>query len=355
MAKPDEPEFYPVTTMKTESVAAGDPAGDLPHDEYYGILLASWNPYGSSPFSRDHYMAGVVESAWYASLQPEYKAWPSIVAALAATKVEIGCEHLRLPFAAFAVRLPVGFMAEEGGPPIRSLLVAMLRNVRGTGAVPVTSLDSRKPAADVVVPFMVGAGTGNDPDVVLFVEAKYVDADGDDAFAAFSIGMEPGTTLEESFSRWSGGPLRQRRLASLKSGQYYLGERLAHELLSLAVGVSFFATGRTKAQRLVQPDPRPRHERRRFAREEGGEQPAFAVGRDLVLPREQGVPAAPQGGEGSGAQLKWAHYRTGHLRYQPHGPGKAERRLVFIEPTLVRPDLPLRPKVTPSAIRPPDA
>lgn len=352
MPRQDDPEFYPVTTMQTDAIAAGDPAGSLPHDAHYGILLSMFDPYGPSPVSRDHYMIGVVEATWYASLQPEYKAWPSIVAALAATKVEIACEHLRMPFPAFAVRLPVGFMAEEGGPQIRCLLVATFRNVQGTGAVPVTSLESTKPASDLVVPFMIGIEQEKDPEVVLFVEIKYVDEDGDDAFAVFTVGLEPGTTLEESFAR--GAPARRRRRASMKPGQYYPGDRLAHELLSLAVGVSFFATGRTKAQRLVQADPRPRHERRRFSRDEGGEQPTFSVGRDLVLPREEGVPGAPPGGEGTGAQLKWAHYRTGHLRYQPYGPGKSERRLTFIEPTLVRPDLPLRPKVTPSAIKPPE-
>lgn len=351
---PEQPgvEFYPVTTAYTEG--AGLLGISTTPLEFYRYVLSTWNPFFPAMPS-DQYSAAVIEGTWYSHLQPEYKAYPAIIAALAATKIEIGCEHLKMPFPAFAVRLPVGFMQEEGGPPIRCLFVAMMRNIGKKIARPVTSIES-EPAHDALtIPFALG--TDAIPRDVLMIQAKYVDRDGDDAFANFSLTLEHGQTLEERFSEWLAHSKSREAYIREKierSGGYFPSDKLARELVALAVGVSFFATGRHKAARpILQQDKRPRHERRRFQRDHHGqEQPTFTVGRDLVLPREQGAPSPERGvaGEGAGRALRWAHYRTGHLRYQAHGPGFSERKLIFVEPTLVRPDLPIGGRVTPGGI-----
>lgn len=355
---PEQPgvEFYPVTTAYTEGASlVGIQSTPL---EFYHYVLSTWNPIMPAMPS-DQYSAAVIEGTWYSHFQPEYKAYPAIIAALAATKIEIGCEHLRMPFPAFAVRLPVGFMQEEGGPPIRCLFVAMLRNIRKRIARPVTSIDSEPAQNALTIPFSIGrneAGPEGIPDNVLMIQAKYVDRDGDDAFANFTLTLERGQTLEERFSEWLAHSKTREayiREKILRSGGYFPSDKMARELVALAVGTSFFATGRHKAARpILQQDKRPRHERRRFERDHGQEQPTFSVGRDLVLPRDPGAPSSERGaaGEGTGRALRWAHYRTGHLRYQPHGPGLSDRKLIFIEPTLVRPDLPIGGRVTPGGI-----
>lgn len=350
---PEQPEveFYPVTTAYTEGASISGPWGDPL--EFYRYVLRTWNPI-LPPMPSDQYSAAVIEGTWYSHLQPEYKAYPAIIAALAATKIEIGCEHLKMPFPAFAIRLPVDFMKEDGGPPIRCLFVAMVRNIDKKIARPVTSIDS-EPARDALtIPFAL-ATTGIPRDV-LMIQAKYIDRDGDDAFANFSLSLERGQTLDERFVEWlKGSKVREAYIREriTRTGGYFPGDRLARELVALAVGVSFFATGRHKSARpVLQREKRPRHERRRFERDHGQEQPTFTVGRDLVLPREQGAPGPDHGvaGEGAGRSLRWSHYRTGHLRYQAHGPGLSERKLIFIEPTLVRPDLPIGGRVTPGGI-----
>lgn len=349
---PDDVEFYPVSTSYTETDSRGLSAllRGLSPSDYYAHFLSTWSPF-SAPLGRDFYASAAIEGTWYDHLQPEYKAYPSIVAALAATKIEIGCEHLKMPFPAFAVRLPVDFVREGDGPAIRCLFVAMLRNElqRHSGARPVTSIES-DPAPDARhIPFVV-VPPGPLPPDVLMVQAKYIDKDGDDAFANFTIGLERGKTLEQKFDEWVGRP-RRAEIARAAAGTYVLSDKMSRELLALAVGISFFATGRHKSPRLFEPDKRQRHQRRQFEREFGGEQPTFNVGRELVLPREEGAQGPPgDHSEGAGVQLRWAHYRTGHLRYQAAGPGRSERRLVFIEPTIVRPDLPLRPRVTPGSV-----
>lgn len=377
---PEQPDvrFYPVSTGYTDALRKMPEAvGGTTPAEYYASIISTWDRFGGS-LPMDQYACSVIEGTWYNSLQPEYKAYPSIVCALAATKIEIGCEQLKMPFPAFAIRLPEGFVQEPGGPPIRCLFVAMMRNYGG-GAVPVTSMDSdpmgdhireltdrietrrfgaKPPPEPFKLPFPMGVWQGRMPNNTLMIQAKYIDKDGDDAFANFMIALDRDKTLEEEFEEWllHSKDLDLDTRERLKAdGIYFLSDQLARELLSLAVGVSFFATGRHKAARpILQREKRPRIERRRFEKEhDGEEQPTFTVGRELMLPREQGAPAPDGGrepGEGEGHSLKFAHMRCGHLRYQAHGPGLSERKLVFIEPTLVRPDLPLGGRVTPGGI-----
>lgn len=345
--------FYQVQTGYSEGSKRLPEIGQLTPLRFYGNVLATWGSLGS--LSLDQYASAVIEGTWYSVLQPEYKAYPAIIAALAATKIEIGCEHLRMPFPAIAVRLPEGFMQEPGGPAIRCVFAVMMKNYDRL-ARPVTSIDSDPMPNALTAPFAVSLRKSS-PEHVLMIQAKYIDNDGDDAFANFTIGLQRGKTIEEMFSGWleHSETLEASVRERIKASGYLMGDQLARELLSLVIGVSFFATGRTKSSSpILQRDKRPRHERRRFEKEhDGQEQPTFSVGRELVLPREPGAPAkdaGPEPGEGAGRSLRWAHYRCGHLRYQAHGEGRSERKLIFIEPTLVRPDLPVGTRVTPGAI-----
>lgn len=355
---PEQPDvrFYPVSTSYSDIESNGLLPSGTTTEEFYRSTLATWSPFGA-PMPSDRYTSAVIEGTWYECLQPEYKAYPAIVAALSATKIEIGCEHIKMPFPAFAVRLPEGFMQDVNGPPLRCLLVAMVKNNEVYTSTPVASIDSDPAPGAMSIPFAVSFSDGT-PDNALLIQAKYIDSDGDDAFTNFAIRLDRNKTLEEVFSDWvtrAEGEGAQARLRARAFGGYVVSNKMARELLSLAVGISFFATGRHKAAKpILQREKRPRHERRRFERDhDGEEQPTFFVGRELVLPREEGAPARDQGpglGEGAGRSLRWGHYRTGHLRYQAHGPARSDRKLIFIEPSLVRPDLPLRPRVTPGQI-----
>jgi len=426
---PERPDvaFYEVTTSYSERLrdrVRSERFGGMAAEEFYRDLRGlNGNGFWGGPEG----IAVAIEATWHDSLRPEYKAYPAIVAALATTSIDIGCEHLLMPFPAFAVRLPEDFVQEEGGPPLRGVLVAMLRNT-GPGARPVTSLGSEPAAsareipfhvrpmpvpevstADLVLSAMTKRGEpdpearianyyarsrafhSKNPDTerriaeldaemaaiekrldekraelkeaedqyneevsgttlaaatVLALQLTFDGPEGS-VFANFTIGLERGVTVAESLEN----VMREKPLRGDSQG-YFPSQKLAHDMFALAIGVSFFATGRHKAARpIVQADKRPRHERRRFEKEHGQKQPTYTVGRELVLPRAEGVPGVEPGivGEGAGRHLKFAHLRTGHLRYQAHGPSMSERKLVFIEPTIVRPDLPLRAR-PPAAI-----
>lgn len=348
-----EVEFYEVAT----NYSAARMPSDLKPDAFYERI----SPMARTPVDKVRLDA---ERTWYACLQPEYKAWPAAIAALAATRINVPCEELRVPFPAFAIRLPAGFVQEPGAPPIESLLVTLLRNSpAGFGSWSTTSMDggitpcSRR-FTDVWrnlgrnVPAILSVSMG-------YHEGNHPDRDAAYRFSVVSVGLEQGVTLDEEFSRieWDS------RISEIeRRSRYTPSEKLVREMLSLAVGTALMATGKCKKP-LVARDQRPRQERRRFEREHGEEQPTFHMGRDLVLPREEGAAPASPAGEGSGRHLKWAHYRTGYMRNQPYWKGSTRdkpthRELIFIPPTIVGADkgLPLRPRSTPSSIlEPPPA
>jgi hypothetical protein len=300
--------------------------------------------------------AAASESAWHDALEPEYKAWPAAIAALAATKIEIGCEHFRLPFSAIAIRLPHDFVQEPGGPVIHSVFATVLRNLPEGGSVATTSWDAAAPPRARPIE-MTWMNLGERVPAVFSVMLKWKELRGpfeDDSFFLASIGLVPGETIDDRLKK-----VEARSAEVLSKGTVYVPSlKLMREMFSLAIGVSFMATGRMKKEKpIVAKDKKPRAERRRFEKEHDGEsQPTFSVGRDLILPREEGVASPKEAGEtgpgeGEGRQLKYGHMRCGHLRFQPYGPRTAPTYdLIFLSPTLVRSDLPIKPKSTPSKI-----
>jgi hypothetical protein len=64
------------------------------------------------------------------------------------------------------------------------------------------------------------------------------------------------------------------------------------------------------------------------------------VGSEIALPRYERTQDDDE--HGTGKSLEYGHMRSGHMRMQPHGKGNKERKLIFIPPTVVRPDLPIK-------------
>lgn len=124
------------------------------------------------------------------------------------------------------------------------------------------------------------------------------------------------------------------------------GQRSAQrEALSVGVSVLLFMSDH---HRLVCPDLEPRliHGPRRGKQgQKRGKMIARAasltLGREIELPRP--VTDRDSEASGGGPELSHSHVRRAHLAYRRCGPNHSERRLVFIMPTVVRPDLPASP------------
>ena len=68
----------------------------------------------------------------------------------------------------------------------------------------------------------------------------------------------------------------------------------------------------------------------------------WKVGSEIDLPRPLIRREGYSGNEGTGKELEHGHIRSGHMRMQPCGKGNKDRKLIFLPPTVVRPDLPMR-------------
>lgn len=112
----------------------------------------------------------------------------------------------------------------------------------------------------------------------------------------------------------------------------------------IAISTALFMTNK---HRLVMPDLEPRMIRlqQRLGRRRGKKgrlahrAAAMTLGREIELPRPNFVESDHDESE-TGRELEHSHLRRAHLAYRWSGPGKTERKLVFIFDTVVRPDLP---------------
>lgn len=117
------------------------------------------------------------------------------------------------------------------------------------------------------------------------------------------------------------------------------------QFIRLACAVSCFVAGRHD---LVAPDIEPPHlitKRRQHVRGAGiATKPLYcSLGREITLPTpiREYVASQPSG---SAHILTNAHLRRGHLRMQAVGPREQnQRKLIWVMPTIVRPDLPEGP------------
>jgi hypothetical protein len=68
----------------------------------------------------------------------------------------------------------------------------------------------------------------------------------------------------------------------------------------------------------------------------------WTVGREIDLPTTEYRYLHRAASEGGHRELSQGHLRRGHMKMQPCGEQSKDRKLIFVAPTIVRPDLPLR-------------
>jgi hypothetical protein len=231
-------------------------------------------------------------------------------------------EHFRLPYSALEVRFPKG--EDNTLLPACAVLVARLNN------------DDLLCAWD----------DGRDwTFVVMWFDNVPEFSTRDDAgrYHIAAIPVRKGLLLEDA--------LDQTALI-----QFAKDPGLCRRIVRVAVGVCFFAMDRhelilPEVRRKVidryiaarrQPTPAEVEEALRDAREHGMGN-GYKLGSELVLPRPlvrtHGI---GEGGERvDGHELTHGHIRRGHMKMQPHGKERKQKKLIFVAPTVVRPDLPL--------------
>lgn len=323
----DAPKFHELSTHLAVFRSKGRIVG-APGPESSAVETCEW--LAESAALQDRAFFITIEAVWQLHRNPEYRVYSAMCDALAATNLNVGCSHLRLPYPAFNIRFPIAAaLGDPDEPSPIGLSVASLRGRIDRGAEVALSVNG-EPAALVVI-------------------ARFPN-DAFDVGPGLVMPLDRSRTVEQQLAR-----LDPFRPADHDHRIRYLSHKTWERLLKIALGVTFLATGKHRARVVEQVVP-PRHERRRHEKSSGakGAWPlAFSVGRELVLPRPESHGKGNEAGS-QGKELRWSHIRSGHFRWQATGPreGPNDYELIFIEPTVVRRDLPARARSTPNAIRP---
>lgn len=337
-----KPVFCEFRSLYDYHVLRGAIGGVSP-EGFYRELLAGQRqrvPTSELVAQGDLYDAGC-ETEWFSLRKPPYRVYPDMALALASSRLEVPTEELELPFPAFCVSLPARALplAPEtihpatrericGAPHLRAILV---------GEAELSTLEGR-PGAFRCLSLRLDIGDER-PDSAHFGRIDLM----------LPVG-KPVARGVESVMRDTESPDYQ------PSGQ----ERM--RLAALAAGVAFLAISRDRRYvERVRLRPRPADpclcgSGARFKRccsltkTDLGRPIGFEVGRAIRIPYR--AASASRIVTSEGRQLEYGHVRSGHMRWQPclDEDGQPTRKLIFVLPTVVRPDLPLKPRLTPHEV-----
>lgn len=325
---------------------------NLPPDRYYDLMLplvrgnieesraALWSQDRvSAPIQVDAmgtlWLSMNMEAKWYSLGAPEYKVHPGMVEALAHTRLELPGRAVQLPFPCFAVRLPQHYLREAPGAPwIQSILVAEIYEQQ---------LGALRRKLCLLCEFEPSDGAEDPFDSSILSKFE------------LDMAEEGAINVRECVDRMP--------LGNTDEG-YWPSREMTTELVALVISTALIAIGNDKSlirQGTVSTIERMRREKtiKRHGPNSAGTIRPFEVGSDIKLPRRERNYGSGKNdtAEETGRHLSYAHIRSGHIRLArcKDDSGEIVWRPVFIHPTLVRPDLPMRPKTTPRAVMTPEA
>lgn len=248
----------------------------------------------------------VSESKWLEGGKPYYKLWPAYALMLSRTSLDVPAELFHVPHDAFAICLPVTpklFQQVWRGDSmaIRSILVAVASHAKRPN-----------PCLAMVIDAGDGWRIGGHLELV---PGRSIEANMLDAPSIGDVPLEPIST----------------------------GLRLAVAVSLLAVSVhrciehDVIAALRERYDRAATNAEREHLAEK--SRRRGVKGWRIGRGRCLSLTTAAGAAEA----EPTGRQLTYQHIRGGHFHTVRCGPGRSQARVMFFEPTVVRPDLPPPP------------
>jgi hypothetical protein len=269
---------------------------------------------------------------WYRNGKPYVKIYPQMAAKLAKTSLDIPGNLLKMPFPSFEIRLPKTnnpFAASSTTREARSIFV-LRDNWR-------FRLNSAKEFDQLAI----WVDYGDSEDERLSNGEIYHQP----TFAYVHIKLDTECTIAE-------GREQSYDSSFVVSDKHPTREEL-DALLSLTVSTAFFLAGQHQT---VCPDiPTKLVEKLRKAQSDGDQgavseimkkarksgMGGYTLGREVELPRQQ---IEWSGDATHSFAQRFSHVRSGHLRMQAIGPrGSNQHKVIFIEPTAVRPDLPMKP------------
>ncbi len=288
-----------------------------------------------SPFRNDEisFSRLCTEHNWHVFGRPYFKVWPGIADALRNTSLNISCDAFQSPYECWELRLPRAIDL-----PIQNQTVLIAVNTRENG------ITRTAPAADFANREVKNNEEryrrieGDGPAIKWSIMIWYAhQRDDPTLMTRAQYYIKEGQTLEEGFS-----DTKHDISGNILSSEEYKWLR------KVVAGVCMFAIGKHE---LVLPDvkqpvihAKPRGKKKQKAMEQlvrdKSDPKGWLVGSEIDLPRPLLIGEAYR--TGNGDELTFGHVRSGHMRMQPCGPKSQDRKLIFVPPTIVRPDLPIR-------------
>jgi hypothetical protein len=260
-----------------------------------------------------------VEGALYESGRPYYKVWPSIATSLCHTEMRVDGEFFRLPYGAMEIRFP---KRDNPMEPACAVLAAKLEG----------NLWSDGRDWSLMIVFFDNVPHFNDVDELTVSVGNYWVAD---------MPVRAGQSLEDSLDqtalmRETPNPGLVRRIMRVVVGAAFFGVD-RHEVILPEVRRStidyYRQTGR---------QPTPSEAKAALADAKRLGMFGWKVGSEIDLPTKIVNHHLPDDGRPKERhELTAGYIRRGHMRMQPCGEKSEKRKLIFVAPTVVRPDLPL--------------
>lgn len=292
---------------------------------------------------------GKGELLFYSIRKPVFRVYSAMAEALTTTNIEVPSDEVHLPFPILEIQLEPetfwldpqsaqGFVPGEdiqklkGRPYLCALLVKEAPIYTGSEEL------KRKiiPGTTVLQVFWDIRDTANPENVI---------------DARSYVGLIPNKTVFDGVDLiesqyFKGGLEDRKRIASLVIGTIFLAisrnRRWVSQTRIKIRGKDWCLCGSGRRYKHCCVKTKTR----------GGDPIGFVIGKGIDLPYAPSRSSITV--EGRGQELQYSHFRTGHMKWQSKNDaeGNLIKELIFIAPTIVRPDLPLKSKLTPRRIRP---
>lgn len=286
------------------------------------------------------------EIVYFENAKPTYRLYPVIAEALLTTRIDIPVNEINLPFKSFVINLHKDLHIPTQGPTeLCSILVNMFIPKPGSGKNREIAINYQtKIREDLATPSVcrklqiAPSLCPNFGDYIIDFDSYYIE-----------FPLVDGTNLEESYNAYITSENRPLKIHQ--------------NILKIVLGTIFLAISHDKryVKRFVKRVKNNElcfcgsgKKYKKCCKLRGIQNVGYEIGKDIVLASEQrsGTSAIV---EGRGKELHYGHMRTGHMRWQRYNDeqGQRQRKLIFIHPLIVRPDLPMKPKLTPRSVRRP--
>ena len=278
---------------------------------------------------------------------PYYKLWPGITDALLTTKMNFTSALLKSPHEIFEIRFGTHKKnAHTFGTDGSIIVTYKPKKVLVLEAPETLEVSKKLPNVDGLYMDKIEKIRGKKLSSLVHILYKMPKDDG--ACSEVCFALFDNSTVESDinfhFSTYS-----EESLNLPENENPFLTPEQKTDLFRVVVGVMMFGVHNHE---VVLPDIKTpvilgRGKKREALRNQATSKEiqkcnGWQVGSEINLPQAKIIePANDQ--PKAGPRLKFGHIRSGHMRLQPYGPKRQKKKLIFIAPIVVKPELPVRP------------